>query len=79
MGDVREYAKKAVKRMNKVRNFPDFTCSASRHVARMTEALAKGKPYPMLQEEPEHCAGSLSDVVAALREARAKIAVMGEG
>lgn len=48
------------------------TCAASRHVAIMAEALAKGRPYPMLQEEPEHCAGSLAATVGALWRARAE-------
>lgn len=75
----REHAKKAVKRMNDAHKDPEGTCSASRHVAMMAEALAKGKPYPMLQDEPEHCAISLAATVAALWEARAKLVAMGEG
>lgn len=61
-------------RVRVARNFPDNTCPASRHVQMIGEALAKGKPYPMLTEEPEHCAGSLLAVVAALYEARTKLA-----
>jgi len=40
----------------------------------MGERLAKGKQYPMLQDEPEYCAGSLLATVAALYEARTDLA-----
>lgn len=70
---ARDQAKAEVKRMNEVRNFPADTDPCSRHVALMAECLAKGKPYPMLDEEREHCAISLAATVAMLWEARAKI------
>lgn len=50
------------------------TCPASRHAFMIGEALAKGKPYPMLQEEPEHVAETLLSVVGSLWEARLKLA-----
>ena len=56
------------------RDFPHNTCPASRHTQIIGEYLAERKPYPMLQEEPEHCAGSLLATVAALYEARTEIA-----
>jgi hypothetical protein len=59
-------------RVDTARNFPENTCSASRHVAQIGEALLSG-PYPMLQEEPEHCAESMLATVAALWEARTRI------
>lgn len=40
----------------------------------MGELLPKKGGYPMLQEEPEHCAQSLLAVVAALYEARTELA-----
>lgn len=52
------------------------TCPASRHVHLMAEALWKGQPYPMLAEEPKHCAESLFAVVKALWEARQKLAAL---
>ena len=61
-----------LRRCHRARNFPANTCAASRHVYLMAEALAKGKPYPMLTEEPEHCASSMLAVVAALWEMRTK-------
>lgn len=61
------------KRIRKARNFPTNTCPASRHVQIMGEALPKKGGYPMLQEEPEHCAGSILATVAALYEARTEI------
>ena len=58
------------RRISKARQFPHNTCPASRHVQMMGEYLPTKKGYPMLQEEPEHCAGSLLATVAALYEAR---------
>ncbi len=64
-------AKAAIKRMNAARNFPDGTCPASRHVALMAEALAKKGAYPMLEEDPRHCAESMAATVESLWKARA--------
>lgn len=62
------------KRANAARNQPDFcvTDPCSRHVQLMAEGLLK-KGYPMLQEEPEHCAESLLATVAMLWELRAEL------
>lgn len=65
-GDIRAVAERA-------RDFPNNTCPASRHVQLMAEALADGKPYPMLDEEPEHCAGSMLATVGALWNARSEL------
>ena len=62
-----------IKRTNKARRFPTNTCPASRHAARIGEALMRGKPYPMLTEEPDHCGESILSVVASLWEARTQI------
>ena len=67
-------AREAVQRMRKARDFPEGTDVRSRHVALMAETLAKGKPYPMLDEERAHCAISLAITVAMLWEARAILA-----
>lgn len=64
-------------KVNEVCNFPVNTCPASRHVARMAKALDKGEPYPMLQEEPEHCAESMAATVQALWQARQKLIDLG--
>lgn len=50
------------------------TCPASRHVHIMAEALLKPRGYPMLAEEPEHCAGSMLSVLESLWKARAQLA-----
>ena len=77
---TKQQARDAVKRMRAARNFPAGTDACSRHVALMAETLAKNKPYPMLDEEREHCAISLATTVAMLWEARAAIrAAMKEG
>ena len=39
----------------------------------MAEALATQRKYHMLDEDPEHCAGSLYAVLEALWKARAEI------
>ncbi len=53
--------------------FPANTCPASRHAVQIGEALMRGKPYPMLTEEPDHCGESILSVVASLWEARTQI------
>ena len=60
-------------RVRRWRNFPHNTCPASRHVQLIAEHLASGKKYPMLAEEPEHCAGSMLSTVASLFKARTQI------
>jgi len=59
--------------VNRARKFPTNTCPASRHLHLMAEALATGKPYPMLQEEPEHCALTMLAVLESLWKARTKL------
>lgn len=62
------------RRIARARNFPTNTCPASRHVHLMADALSSGKGYPMLTEEPEHCAGSLYSVIESLWKARTELA-----
>ena len=62
-------------RVRKAKNFPTNTCPASRHVQMMAEALLKDG-YPMLDDEPAHCAESMLAVVEALWKARTKMAKM---
>lgn len=50
------------------------TCPASRHAQMIAEAVGARRPYPMLQEEPEHCAGSILSAVGSLYEARLLLA-----
>jgi hypothetical protein len=68
--------KAAQKRAEKARNpSPGMnTCPASRHAHIMADCLAKGKPYPMFTEEPQHCAETLYAVISALWEARTELA-----
>jgi hypothetical protein len=63
--------------MNRHRNFPEGTCPASRHAAIIAEALCRGKPYPMLAEEPVHCGETIAAVVASLWQARAQLHRLG--
>ena len=44
----------------------------SRHLHIMADHLSKGKPYPMLTEEPEHCAYTMLAVLESLWKARTK-------
>jgi hypothetical protein len=62
------------RRVNRARNFPVNTCPASRHLHMIAEALASGGPYPMLAEEPEHCAQTMFAVLEALWKARTRLA-----
>lgn len=58
------------RRVRRADNFPVNTCPASRHVQMIAEFLAARKPYPMLEEEAEHCAGAMLATVEALWKAR---------
>lgn len=62
------------RRVNRARNFPENTCSASRHLHLMANQLAAGKLYPMLQEEPAHCAMTMLAVLESLWKARTELA-----
>ena len=50
--------------------FPEFTDPYSRHLCMMADALAKGEKYFMIDEEPEHVAGSLYATIRNLWELR---------
>lgn len=60
------------RRVNRARKTFVNTCPASRHLHLIAERLAAGKPYAMLQEEPEHCAGSMLSVLESLWKLRTK-------
>lgn len=70
---MEKFTKDLLKALDKARRFPMNTCPASRHTQMIGESLAREKPCPMLQEEPEHCGGSLLSTVLSLYEARTKI------
>lgn len=65
-------ARKEVRRMQRARRFPTNTDPASRHVAIMAAALSRHGTgaYPMLNEEPRHCAASLAATVGELWRTR---------
>jgi hypothetical protein len=42
----------------------------------MAESLAKGKKYPMLDDEPEYCAITMLSVLESLWKARTELARM---
>lgn len=66
-------------RAAKARQFPSNTCPASRHVQMIGESLLKHAIPHALLEEPAHAAESMLAVVAALWEARTKIAALERG
>jgi hypothetical protein len=68
-----KYAKREYRRALRARDFPVNTCPASRHVQMIGEFLARRKRYPMIEEEPEHVAGSLLSTVASLYQCRTKL------
>lgn len=72
-GRMDKFAKDLVRQLRKSRSFPTNTCPYSRHAQMIGENLVRGKPYPMLQEEAEHCGGSILATVLALYEARNEI------
>jgi hypothetical protein len=59
-------------RVNRARK-PSTTCPASRHLHMMAEALAAGRPYPMLVDEPQHCAETMLAVLETLWKARTRL------
>lgn len=67
-----------LRQIDKARQFPTNTCAASRHVEEIGESLARHRYHPMIEEEPEHVAGSLLSVVASLYEARTELARLKE-
>ena len=66
----RKQVRELMRRCDKACDFPNNTDPASRHVRLMAEGLLSKRGYPMLQEEPAHCAISLLATVAMLWEAR---------
>ena len=61
------------RRVNRARDFPKNTCSASRHLHLIANCMAAGKTPPMLNEEPQHCAFSMLYVLEALWKARTEL------
>ena len=59
--------------MDAARIGPHITCPVSRHAAMMAEAMMRGEPYVMMDEDRAHCGASIGDTVASLWEARAEI------
>lgn len=72
-----ETLEKEMSQMLKYRDFPNNTCPASRHVQMMAEALAGTGSYPMFEEDPKHCAGSIASVVSNLYAARTFLDQLG--
>ena len=64
------------RRVQRARNFPTNTCPASRHLHLVADALAAKRPYPMLQEDPQHCAGTMYSVLESLWKARTALATL---
>lgn len=61
-----KFTKNQLKRTRRARQFMKNTCPASRHVHLIAESLAKGDKYHMIDEEPEHVAGSLLSILESL-------------
>jgi hypothetical protein len=77
MGDSTYSLEKEVKHMIESRHFPDNTCPASRHVQMMAESLATSGKYPLMDDDPRHCAGSLASVVSSLYQTRSFLKSLG--
>lgn len=58
------------RRVAKARKFPTNTCAASRHLQMIADGLLSKRGYPMLAEEPAHCAETMLAVLASLWELR---------
>ena len=61
------------RRVSRARKFPANTCPSSRHLHLMADMLASGKPYPMLEEDPEHCAQTMYAVLESLFKTRTEL------
>jgi len=61
------------RRAARAKRYPDNTCPASRHLHQIALSLAAGKPYPMLADEPQHCAETMLAVLEALWKSRTKL------
>lgn len=63
------------RRAERARNFPVNTCSASRHVMQIADAVRNGETFFMDdQDDAENAAGSLYSVLESLWKARTEIA-----
>lgn len=61
------------RRVMRARIAASYTDPCSRHLHIMADCLSKGnRQYPMLQEEPEHCAESIYFVLENLWKARSR-------
>lgn len=65
-----------IKQMQRSRNFSVNTCPASRHTQMIAEGLVSDG-YPMLAEDPAHCAGSIASTVSSLYDARTFLHSLG--
>ncbi len=62
------------RRVMRARRAAPWTDPCSRHLHIMANRLSTGnRQYPMLQEEPEHCAGTLYAVLEMLWKTRAEL------
>lgn len=62
------------RRVNRARtNQFNWTDPCSRHLHLMADALAAGRPYAMLTEEPGHCAETMYAVLESLWKLRAMV------
>jgi hypothetical protein len=68
---------KNIERMDQFRDFPNNTCPASRHVQMIAEGLYTIGGYPMLQDDPQHCATSIASVVSSLYQTRSFLLSLG--
>lgn len=75
----RAFNRRAMRRIARARRFPENTDPFVRHVEMIAVALATGRPYPMLQEEPGHVAGSLLVTVENLYKTRNRLASLLQG
>ena len=63
--------------MQRSRNFMNNTCPASRHAQLIAEQLYTTGAYPMLQDEPDHCAETIASVVSSLYQTRSFLLSLG--
>jgi hypothetical protein len=71
--NVRRRAERAMRGIHAPFTFSVVTCPASRHLMMIADALAAGRKYHMIDEEPQHIAAGMYAVCESLWKARSEI------
>jgi hypothetical protein len=73
----RSYAMAGVEAMRRLRDFPENTCSSSRHVQMVAEDMVERGAASLHAIDPVHVGGSIATTIAHLYAARTMLAKLG--